>query len=121
MTSSGMADDIRLRGCDALYDAFGAEAGFDLGEVVFDGTLGANPVDVARDSLLDGDRGLVADSAGARDVGDEGADFAGTELAACERLDADVELVGDDAGEIADGCGATGADVDREAIEFVAL
>src|ERR1700761_4221170 len=119
MTSSGMAVDIRLRGCDALYDAFGAEAGFDLGEVVFDGTLGANPVDVARDSLLDRDRGLVAHRAGASDVGDEGANFAGTELAACERLDADVELVGDDAREIADcGCTAT-ADVDGQAVDLV--
>src|ERR1700761_4086699 len=102
MTSSGMADDTRLRGCDALYDAFGAEAGFDLGEVVFDSALGTNPVDVARDSLLDGDGGFVADGADARDVGDEGADFTGAKLAACERLDADVELVGDDAREIAD-------------------
>src|SRR5579875_415790 len=96
-----------ISAADGLDDALGAEAGLNLGEVVSDFALRAglipNPVDVAGDSLLYGDGGFVADVLGAGDVGDEGATFAGAELAARERLDADVQLVGNDAGEIAHG------------------
>jgi hypothetical protein len=82
-----------------LHNAFGAQAGFGFGEIVFDGALGSDPLDVARDALLEGGLRLVADGADARNVGDEGADFAGAKLAAGERLERDAELRGDDAGE----------------------
>ena len=118
-TASAFLDAL-LR-LNALDDALGAEAGFGFREVVLDGALGSNPVDVAADALFDGDRGLVADGAYPTYVGDERSDLAGTELSAGKRADVDAELAGDDASEVANAGRAAGAGVDGKAVELVGL
>ncbi len=106
-------------GADALDDALGAQTSFGLGEVVVDGSLGLDPVDVATDALLERGLRLVTNCADAGDVGDERTDFAGAELAAGERLKLYAKAIRDDAGEVADAGGAPAAHVDGQAIERV--
>src|ERR1041384_6514961 len=71
-------------------------------EVVAHVPLSPDPVEVAADPGRDVGRRVVANRAGAPDVGGQVADLARPELAPRDRLDRDAETVGDHARDVAD-------------------
>src|SRR6266404_4833248 len=118
---SGMPPRSGIPNLYLMNDPFAAQNLFRIAEVIADVGLGADPIDVARDSDFEFDLRFVAGRANLRRIAGEMAHFAGSKFAACFWFDVDLEQSRKNLRHFADRCSLTAADIHRESIEAIGL
>src|ERR1041384_6966293 len=105
----------------AMNDAFAPKNVCGFAEIIANIGLLADPIEVAADTSREIDLRSVARGANARRIAREMAHFAGTKFAVHFGRNVDVERIGNLFRDLANTNALAAADVDRQAIELVAL